>query len=68
MDRRAGRQRPAAQLRRPGPAVGPGGDLARRAGRRQGRPRRADARQPGRTVGVNVGGRQARYMASYFII
>ena len=36
------------------------GHLAARARRRQGRPGHPDARQPGRTVGVDAGGGQAR--------
>ena len=46
--------RAEGDVRADGRPVRPGGDLARAAGRRQGRPGHPDARQPGRAVGVDA--------------
>ncbi len=58
--RRGGRRRYHGDVPAAGPAIGPGGELAARPRGRVRRPDRRDARQPGRVVGVDAGGDQAR--------
>ena len=60
VDRRGGRQRGRRYVRRAVRALQPGRQLAARAGRRARRPHDPDARQPGRAVGDDARGDEAR--------